>query len=93
VAVTLTVVTVVTTVVATVNIADVLPAGTTTEDGTWAAVLLLLDRLTVAPFAGAAPVSTTVPVELLPPGTDVGFSVTLDTTGGLMVRVAFAVAL
>ena len=81
-----------TAAVVTVNVADVLPAGTSTEDGTWAAVLLL-DKLTVVPFAGAAPVNTTVPVELLPPVTDVGFSVTLDTTGGLMVRVAFAVAL
>jgi len=83
-------VTVATVLVLTVNVVEVLPAGTTTGDDTWAAAALV-ERVTEAPPAGAAPFSVTVPVELLPPITEVGFSVTLDSAGGLMVRVAFAV--
>lgn len=45
----------------------VAPAGTKTNDGTWAAVLLL-ENTTVAPFAGAEPVRVTVPVIVEPPG-------------------------
>ena len=54
--------------------------------------MLLLERLTAAPPVGAAPFSVTVPVELLPPVNEVGFSVTLDGTGGFTVRVAFLLA-
>lgn len=87
-----TVVIVATALVVTVNVVVVLPAGTITEDCTCAAVLLLLERLTAAPPAGATPFSVTVPVELLPPVTNVGLSVTLDSIGGFTVRVTFALA-
>jgi hypothetical protein len=56
-----------------VNVAVVLPCGTVTLDGTEAAVVLSLDRVTSAPPVGAAVPSVTVPVELVwPPTTDVG---------------------
>lgn len=61
--------------VLTVNVALVCPACTVTLDGTVATEVLLLKRLTFAPPEGAAPVNVTVPVELLPPLTLVGFSV------------------
>jgi hypothetical protein len=51
----------------TVKVALVLPACTVTLDGTVATDVLLLVSVTVAPLEGAAPVSVTVPVELLPP--------------------------
>lgn len=87
-----TVVIVATALVVTMNVVVVLPAGTITEDWTCAAVLLLLERLTAAPPTGATPFSVTVPVELLPPVTNVGLSVILDSIGGFTVRVAFALA-
>jgi hypothetical protein len=52
----------------------VAPAGTSTLEGTLAAPLLL-ESATVAPPAGAAPFSVTVPAEGKPPVTLVGFSV------------------
>src|SRR2546422_11747184 len=62
-----------TVLVVTVNVVLVAPAGTVTLPGTVAAVLLL-DRVTDAPPAGAGPFSVTVPVEFPPPVTVVGFS-------------------
>jgi hypothetical protein len=50
----------------------VAPAATVTLPGT-VADALLLDKLTAAPPVGAALLSVTVPVEVLPPVTDVGF--------------------
>ena len=47
-------------------------AATVTLAGTWAAAVLLLDRVTNAPPTGAGPLSVTVPVEVLPPMTDAG---------------------
>ena len=75
-----------------VNVALVLPADTVTVDGTVATDVLLLERLTVAPPEGAAPVRVTVPVELFPPFTLVGFRVkeervTLELPG-VTVKVA-----
>jgi hypothetical protein len=64
----------VTALVVTVNAALVVPATTVTLDGTLAAAVLLLESATVAPPAGAGPLSVTVPVEELPPVTLVGFS-------------------
>ena len=87
---TVTVVVVVTEKLVTVNVAEVLPAGTLTEPGTWTTVVLLLESDTVAPPDGAAPLNETVAVELLPPVTVVGLSVTAVITGGLIVSVAFA---
>ena len=73
--------------------ADVAPAVTVTVAGTVAAAVLLLDSVTVlcaaVPTAGAF--SVTVPIELAaPPGTVVGFRVTLVTNSGFTVSVAVA---
>jgi hypothetical protein len=62
--------------VVTANVALVAPAATVTLAGTWAAVVLLLARFTTAPPLGAAALSVTVAVELLPP----------TTVGGLRVK-------
>jgi len=65
----------------TVKVALVLPAGTVTLEGTLAAPLLL-ESVTCAPPAGAAPLSVTVPVEdCTPPTTLVGFNVSEETVG------------
>src|SRR4029077_15423860 len=69
-----TVVDAATALVLTVNVALVAPATIVTLDGTVAAAVLLLEIATVAPPAGAAPLSVTVPVEEFPPITVVGFS-------------------
>jgi hypothetical protein len=61
---------------------------TVTEAGTVAAAVLLLDRLTTAPPGGAAPFNVTVPVEELPPTTEVGFSVSEVRADGVAVTVA-----
>jgi hypothetical protein len=63
-----------TALVLTVNVALVAPAAIITVDGTVAAAVLVLESATVAPPAGAAPLSVTVPVEEFPPITLVGFS-------------------
>src|SRR5438445_625349 len=72
-----TVVEVATAVVVTLKVALVAPAPTVTLDPTWADGSLL-ERVTTAPPAGAAPLSVTVPVELFPPVTLVGLTVKED---------------
>jgi hypothetical protein len=70
------------------------PAVTVTLAGTCAADVLLLERVTKAPPEGAAAVSVTVPVELLPPTTVFGLSVIDDNVtaaGGVTVKIAFCV--
>ena len=64
--------------VVAVKPALVWPAGTTTLDGTLATALLL-ERNTPAPPVGAAMFRVTVPIEELPPVTELGFSVSPDT--------------
>lgn len=63
------------------KVALVAPAGTVALDGT-VAVALLLDRETGKPPAGAADVSRSVPVALLPPVTLVGLTDTDDKDAG-----------
>src|SRR5258708_29742229 len=78
----LTVVDTSTALVLTVNVTVVVPAGAVTLDGTLAAAVLLLERVTTAPPEEAAPVSVTVPVEdCVPPTTLVGFSVIEESFG------------
>ena len=64
-----------------VNVAVVEAPATTTLVGTCAAAVLLLVRVTVAPPLSAGPLSVTVPCDVLPPNTLVGFSVTDATVG------------
>src|SRR5258708_12337903 len=77
-----TVVDAATALVLTVNVAVVAPAATVTLGGTVAAAVLLLESATVAPPAGAARLSVTVPVEEFPPVTLVGFSESDERVGG-----------
>ena len=77
-----TVVEAATALVLTVNVALVAPAATVTLGGVLATVVLLLESATVAPPAGAAPLSVTVPVEEFPPVTLVGFSESDERVGG-----------
>jgi hypothetical protein len=76
--------------VVAVNVAVVAPPATVTVAGT-VTEGLLLDKVTTKPVAGAALVRVTVPVEDVPPTTDVGFRVTVETFGAVIARVAFAV--
>lgn len=69
--------------VLTVNVRDVAPSAMTTLAGTVASDVFELARFTVAPPAGAAAESVTVPVEVRPPTTVVGLSVSAaSATGG-----------
>ena len=56
------------------NVALVLPAGTVTKAGTLAADGVLLLSETATPPLGAAPVSVTVPWEMIPPRTLAGLT-------------------
>ena len=67
--------------VVTVNVAVVAFAATVTLAGTWAAEVLLLERVTTAPPAGAGPFKVTVPVDVPPPNTEAGFTPTDETVG------------
>jgi len=73
--------------VVTANVALVAPAGITTLAGTTAAGLVS-ERVIVAPPGGARPVRVTVAVELLPPTTEVGFRVKVDSAAGFTVSTA-----
>src|SRR2546422_3651657 len=81
--------------VETVKLADDVPAATVTFGGTAATAGLELASVTSAPPAGAGPESVTVPVELEPPVTVDGLSVSdesLGRGGGVTVSVAVLVA-
>jgi hypothetical protein len=62
-------------------------ASTVTLDGTVTALLLLCSE-TEMPPVGAGPVNVTVPVDGLPPTTEVGLILTADRAGGLIVSPA-----
>ena len=79
--------------VVTAKVAVAAFAATVTLAGTVAAAVLLLLSATTAPPAGAGPPSVTVPVDALPPVTDVGFRLTVLTTGGVTVSAAVCVVL
>jgi len=82
------VVTLFTPEVVMVNVPEVLPAATVAVVGTTAEVLSLLND-TTAPPAGAGLFRVRVPVELLPPTTLVGFTLTaVRVATGVMVKVA-----
>jgi hypothetical protein len=79
--------------VVTVKLALVCPDCTVMLDGTLATDVLLLDSATEIPPAGAPALRVTVPVELFPPLTLVGFrlsaeSVTPPDDPAVMVRDA-----
>jgi hypothetical protein len=65
---------VVTELVVIGKVALVAPEAMLTLAGTVAAAVLLLERVTTAPDDGAAALSVTVPWEVLPPTTLIGFS-------------------
>jgi hypothetical protein len=72
-------------------VAVVAPAATVTLAGTCATVVLLLDSATTVPPVGAAAANVTVPLDEVPPTTEVGFTVTL-LSDRVTVRVAVRVA-
>jgi hypothetical protein len=72
--------------VVAVNVAVFAFATTVTLAGTCAAAVLLLDRVTTAPPAGAALVSVTVAVDVVPPTTVMGLTVTVLTTAARTVK-------
>ena len=80
--------------VVTVKVAVVAPAATVTDAGTWAAAVFELVRATVAPPVGAAPSKITVPVDVPPPSTEVGFTDTPVSVaaGDVTVRAAVRLA-
>jgi len=82
--------------VVAVKVAVVAPAGTVTDAGTWAVAVLELVSVTNAPPAGAAAVNVTVPVDEVPPTTEVGFTLTplsAAAAAGVTVNVAVRLTL
>jgi len=77
--------------VVAVNVAVVALAGTVTLAGTCAAEGLLLDNVTSAPPAGAGPFSVTVPVDVPPPTTDAGLTLTELSVAAVTVKPALCV--
>ena len=86
VAVIVTGVTAVTTLVVIAKVAVVTPAATVTEAGTVTAFVLVLVSVTAAPPTGAAFARVTVPVLPAPPVTAVGFTA-IEATDGFTARV------
>lgn len=74
-----------TTIVDTVNDAELEPPGIVIVAGTLATELLD-ESETVSPPAGAGPERTTVPVDVAPPTTEPGENVNPRNTGGAMIN-------
>jgi hypothetical protein len=74
--------------VVTLNVAELALAGTVTLAGTLAAPVLLLESVTTDPADGAGPVNVTVPVDEVPPVTEVGTKLTALSVGAATVNVA-----
>ena len=77
--------------VVTLNVAVVAFGAIGTLAGTLATAVLLLPSVTSAPPAGAGPFSVTVPLDELPPRTDVGLNVTELSVAAVTVKVAILV--
>ena len=77
-----------TALVVTVKVPLVALAATVTLGGTCAAAVLLLDRVTTAPVEGAGAESVTVPIVLLPPTTEFGFTASEASDDGALLYVA-----
>jgi hypothetical protein len=75
-----------------VNVAVVALGAIVTLAGCCATEIVLLERLTVAPAAGAGPLSFTVPVEELPPSTEAGLRLTELSVAALTFKAATLVA-
>jgi hypothetical protein len=76
-----------TEVVVTVKLAEVAPDGIVTDAGT-VALVVLDERVTTTPVDPAGLLRVTMPVEDVPPVTEVGDTVTLVRVAALIVRVA-----
>ena len=76
-----------TATVVTGNVTDVAPLGTVTDVCTDALAELEFKDTTV-PVDPAGPLSVTVPVDDVPPTTEVGVSETLLSVAGVIVKVA-----
>ena len=70
------------------KLADVAPAAIVTVEGTVAQALFEVRPIT-APPVGAPLVIVTVPVEFIPPETELGDKVTLVIVTGVIVRFAY----
>jgi hypothetical protein len=79
--------------VVTANVATLAFAGTVMLAGTVATELLLLLSATTAPDEEAGPLRVTVPMDELPPMTDVGLIVSELTRGGITVSPVVCVLL
>ena len=77
--------------VVTLNVAVVAFGAMVAPAGTLAAAVLLLPSVTSTPPAGASPFSVTVPVDELPPRTDVGLNETELSVAAVTVKVAVLV--
>ncbi len=85
-----------TVLVVAVKLAVDAPAATVTDAGTWAAGVFELVRATTAPPVGAGLSKVTVPVEDVPPKTEVGLTLTVlkaAAAGAVTVRVAVRLTL
>jgi hypothetical protein len=87
--VTVTAVVEATELVVAVKAAVVAPAATVTDAGTWAAAVFELVSVTTVPPIGAGLSRVTVPVDEVPPRTEVGFMLTpLSAAAGVTVNTA-----